>query len=199
MTSDNADRHILLVDVDLTVEQTVGERWSQWLMELYGSSYDPHKDSCINYGDIEYNLSNYYTDDAIFLIKDPFDFWRQEDLYDHSVPAEGSVEVLEEMKANGFDIVFVSTLKGNHHRSKYYFLNQHFGHIMDGFLGTHEKHYVRGGAIIDDRMDHLNSMEKSVKTVLMESPYRQKELANREVLVYNWNMGAKALIDFIDK
>src|SRR5690625_5548503 len=99
------------------------------------------------------------------------------------------------MKVNGLYIVFVSTLKGNHHRSKYYFLNQYFGHIMDGFLGTHEKHYVRGGVIIDDRIDHLNSMKKSVKAVLMESPYRQRSEEHTSELQSRGHLVCRLLLE----
>lgn len=88
-------------------------------------------------------------------LEDPLDFWRDEYLYDNLVPMEGAVEKLEQL-SKYFGIVFVSRLKGNHHRSKVYFLKEHFP-FMTGFIGTHEKYLLNDSlvAILDDLEDNL--------------------------------------------
>lgn len=88
-------------------------------------------------------------------LEDPLDFWRDETLYDNLVPMEGAVEKLKAL-SQYFDIVFVSRLKGNHHRSKVYWLKKHFP-FMTGFVGTHEKWILNASliAMIDDLEDNL--------------------------------------------
>lgn len=92
-------------------------------------------------------------------LNDPLDFWRDEHLYDNLVPMEGAVEKLEQL-SKYFGIVFVSRLKGNHHRSKVYFLKKHFP-FMEGFVGTHEKYLLNDSlvAMIDDLPDNLGKFE----------------------------------------
>lgn len=88
-------------------------------------------------------------------LEDPLDFWRDENLYDNLVPMEASVDKLKGL-SRYFDIVFVSRLKGNHHRSKVYWLKKHFP-FMTGFVGTHEKWILNASliAMIDDLEDNL--------------------------------------------
>jgi 5'(3')-deoxyribonucleotidase len=88
-------------------------------------------------------------------LEDPLDFWRDETLYDNLVPMERAVEKLKSL-SQYFDIVFVSRLKGNHHRSKVYWLKKHFP-FMTGFVGTHEKWILNASlvAMIDDLEDNL--------------------------------------------
>lgn len=87
--------------------------------------------------------------------EDPLDFWRNENLYDNLTPMEGSVEKLESL-SEYFNIVFISRLKGNHHRSKVYWLKKHFP-FMTAFVGTHEKWVMNDSvvAMIDDLEDNL--------------------------------------------
>ena len=88
-------------------------------------------------------------------LEDPLDFWRAEDLYDTLVPMEGAVEKLEEL-SQYFGIVFISRLKGNHHKSKVGFCKKHFP-FMVGFIGTHEKWLMNESvvAMIDDLPENL--------------------------------------------
>lgn len=88
-------------------------------------------------------------------LEDPLDFWRAEDLYDNLVPMEGAVEKLEQL-SQYFGIVFISRLKGNHHKSKVEFCKKHFP-FMVGFIGTHEKWLMKESvvAMIDDLESNL--------------------------------------------
>lgn len=93
------------------------------------------------------------------FLDNPLDFWRDETLYDNLKPMNGAVEKLEAL-SQYFNIVFVSRLKGNHHRSKVYFLKKHFP-FMAGFVGTHEKYILNDSlvAMVDDLEDNLSKFE----------------------------------------
>lgn len=88
-------------------------------------------------------------------LEDPLDFWRAEGLYDNLVPMECAVEKLEQL-SQYFGIVFISRLKGNHHKSKVGFCKKHFP-FMTGFIGTHEKWLMNDSvvAMIDDLSENL--------------------------------------------
>lgn len=98
-------------------------------------------------------------------LEDPLDFWRDESLYDNLVPMEGAVKKLEQL-SKYFSIVFVSRLKGNHHRSKVYFLKKHFP-FMTGFVGTHEKYLLNDSlvAMIDDLEDNLKLFDTNKRVL----------------------------------
>lgn len=87
---------------------------------------------------------------------DKLDYWRSSTLYDNLQPMHGAVETLEAL-SEYFDIVFVSRLKGDHHRSKVYFLKKWFP-FMKGFIGTHEKWLLADSfcALIDDDWNNLS-------------------------------------------
>lgn len=95
----------------------------------------------------QYELDNPY--------KDKLDFWRSDILYDNLEPVVGSVEALESL-SKYFGIVFVSRLKGSHHRSKVYFAKRWFP-FMTGFVGTHEKWILEDSleALVDDDCKNL--------------------------------------------
>lgn len=92
-------------------------------------------------------------------LEDPLDFWRAEDLYDNLAPMEGAVEKLEQL-SQYFGIVFISRLKGNHHKSKVGFCKKYFP-FMTGFIGTHEKYLLNDSlvAMVDDLGDNLFKFE----------------------------------------
>lgn len=98
-------------------------------------------------------------------LEDPLDFWRDENLYDNLVPMDGAVEKLEQL-SKYFGIVFVSRLKGNHHRSKVYFLKEHFP-FMTGFIGTHEKYLLNDSlvAMVDDLEDNLKLFDTNKRVL----------------------------------
>lgn len=88
-------------------------------------------------------------------LEDPLDFWRSDSLYDNLEPIKGSVEKLQQL-SQYFSLVFISRLKGNHHRSKVYFTKKWFP-FQEGFIGTHEKYLMNNSvvAMIDDLSENL--------------------------------------------
>lgn len=183
----------ILVDVDITVCPS-DEGWLEWLQYYSHMSYSPFEDVSVEV--VEYDLSIYFKD---YLEEDvcPYEYWRDKELYKYLPPVYGSEEVLEELHRMGHNIVFVSQLKGWHHKSKWEWLKHHFPYLS-GFVGTKEKWLVRGDVLIDDRHSHLNSMSGDVKLVKMKSPYTQGIPLHREHLVYNWDMGVEPLMKFIE-
>lgn len=105
-------------------------------------------------------------------LEDPLDFWRDENLYDNLVPMEGAVDKLEQL-SKYFGIVFVSRLKGNHHRSKVYFLKEHFP-FMTGFIGTHEKYLLNDSlvAMVDDLEDNLVKFDSDKRILFGQGEYK---------------------------
>ncbi len=188
---------ILAVDVDQTVVAT-GEVWNRWISdylrcptkELYqGCPYDIRE----MYKEEIEGKPSYYHDNLL-------DFWRVEYRYHPLSPIEGSVEALRQAKeVHGFEVVFVSTIKGNHHKSKYEWLERHFP-FMDGFIATKEKEYARCNIIIDDRQDVLDRMPKGVIPIRYDSPYEQLPSKwvekNRTRLMTSWDQLGSVIYDY---
>lgn len=109
------------------------------------------------------------------FLDDPLDFWRDETLYDNLEPMKGAVEKLETL-SQYFNIVFVSRLKGNHHRSKVYFLKKHFP-FMAGFVGTHEKYILNDSllAMVDDLEDNLVKFDSEKRVLFGKGQYKDWE------------------------
>jgi 5'(3')-deoxyribonucleotidase len=84
----------------------------------------------------------------------PFDFWHKKDLYDKLNPLDGAVEAVKRLKNNGYNVIFVSQSVPEHTNSKISFLNKHFP-SADGFISTHDKHFVDYSVLIDDKLEHL--------------------------------------------
>lgn len=106
------------------------------------------------------------------FLDDPLDFWRDETLYDNLEPMKGAIEKLEAL-SQYFNIVFVSRLKGNHHRSKVYFLKKHFP-FMSGFVGTHEKYILNDSllAMVDDLEDNLVKFDSEKRVLFGKGQYK---------------------------
>ena len=159
---------IFKCDVDECIVDSA-DAWLDWISHMIGRdvTVDDHKHA--------YNLGKIFADEMKHLRVDPMDFWRQSGLYDTLTPVVDSVEALERIKAMGYEIVFVSHVKGHHSKSKHNFLRRYFGHIMDGYVVTKEKRYVSSGtgfdAVIDDRYDYLTGNEE-VK-FLIKTPWSQ--------------------------
>lgn len=157
------------VDVDLTVVDT-GRAWYKFLStvsELSVPSFDEYMQIV---KEVPYDLTKVFFD---LDMNKCLDYWREEYLYDTLMPLPNVVDVLEDLKVNKrYEIVFVSTIKGNHHKSKYYFLKKHFP-FMDGFIATKEKKYANVHMMVDDRLNVLEKMDRSVITVLKQTPYDQ--------------------------
>ena len=153
-------KRLLGVDVDLTVcPSDVG--WWSWLRKQGQQMY--------NLGDYEpipYNLGQLFPQ-----VEDPHQYWREVD-YSQFEPIEGSVRALQSL-SQYFGIVFISRIKGNHTKSKYYWLKEHFP-FMTEYVATHGK-WVMGNsveAMIDDRLDVLKAFDFS-KRVCFNTPCTQ--------------------------
>lgn len=105
-------------------------------------------------------------------LEDPLDFWRDENLYDNLVPMEGAVEKLEQL-SKYFGIVFVSRLKGNHHKSKVYFTKKWFP-FQTGFVGSHEKWILNDSLIcmIDDLEENLVRFDSHKRILFGQGEYK---------------------------
>lgn len=157
----------IAIDVDLTTVDT-GEAWLHWLLEK------GDKECVIIPNDvIDYNLSVYFPE-----VEDPYDFWRTEDVYDRLSPLPNAEKVINSL-CKRHDVVFVSAIKGNHHKSKYNFLKKHFPD-MAGFIATKEKQFVRCDVMIDDRHTFLNK-STAKHNIMLETRYTQDEALNKVV------------------
>ena len=185
---------IIGVDVDLTVADSSISHWD-FLQQV---SEDGN--SCMPSGVLDYDLSTYFN---LPKYIDSMDFWRYDDLYDvkprdleleYSTkritrrpiqPIKNSVQCLQSLSSQGWEIVFVSHVKGGHHKSKVGWLKRHFP-FMDGFIATQEKHYVNCDVFIDDRHNHLNSMDTYCK-IKFDTVYEQDvELAHVDLISNDW-------------
>lgn len=170
---------IVCVDIDMTVVD-LGGAWLNWLNNMTGKNLT--MEDC-NY---EYNLGRYFEDDLKKLRLRPCDLFRSNTLYDCLKPIEGSVEALKWLKDRGYEIVFVSHVKGSHSKSKHNFLRRYFP-FMDGYVVTKEKHYVKHDILIDDRNNFLNKVDKDAVAIKKWTPYDQSEELTRSVLEFkNW-------------
>lgn len=106
---------------------------------------------------------------------DPLDYWRSDTLYDNLQPMDGVVDCLEKLNKH-FGIVFVSRLKGFHHKSKVSFVKRHVP-FMSGFVGTHEKWILNKSltALIDDNMDNLKGFDYGKR--IWFNPTKSSEVA----------------------
>ncbi len=144
------------VDVDLTlVASDVG--WREWLAERHGYVKCPMTN---------YDFGSYYK-----CCEDPYQYWRELD-YSQFEPLEGSVEALKAL-SEYFDIVFISQHKGQHSKSKYYWLEEHFP-FKTGVMLTKEKWLMKGSVVahIDDRLDHLEKFDFDQR-ILFNTNYTQ--------------------------
>ena len=154
------------IDVDIPVVDTP-QVWVNWMSSVC-EQYEniPVKDP-------EYNISTYFTPPEG---RDLMDFWRSCTLYDNLTPRKEAVQSIRDLYDAGNRIIFVSSIKGNHHKSKYNFLKKHFP-FMSGFIATKEKHYVDVDVMIDDRTSHLNAFHQQARNDVLcirySSPYKQ--------------------------
>jgi len=166
---------VIAIDVDLTV-CAIDKLWWEWLCNVT-NTLKPFPTE-----DVEYDLSNYFRKELGLNARDGLDFFRQEGVYDFAEPVTGCVEAIKELSEAGNTIIFVSAIKGNHHKSKYFFLNRHFGEHMDAFIATKEKNYVKCDVLIDDRNMFLNKVDcLKIKYV---TKYTQCEELNPEPLTH---------------
>lgn len=146
---------IVGVDIDNTVVDS-NYYWTDYLLKHHRIypylSWEMH-DKCKALGYRHYDVSKVF---AEFISKDEaLDFWRYEHLYNDMKPMDGVQNILYKMHELGHDIVFISALKGNHHKSKVQFVKKFFP-FYAAFLGTKEKEYVKVDMMIDDNYEILN-------------------------------------------
>lgn len=168
-------------DVDLVVcPSDVG--WWKYLYDKSIEDYEtfPYFDQCTATAPYEYNLSNYYENHPHC-----YDYWRELD-YSQFTPISGCVEKLEAL-SQYFGIVFISSIKGNHTKSKYYWLKEHF-QFMVGYMATKEKWLMNNSvvAMLDDRLDNLQGFDYS-KRILYNTPYTQSVDVPVAMMIDSWD------------
>jgi len=172
---------ILAIDCDLTVCPSD----EAWLLRLVAQDQDKGLEPCIKImnaedGTIPYNLGELFPH-----IKDPLEYWRDLN-YSQFKPIEGSVEALEKL-SQYFKIVFISTHKGTHSKSKYYWLDEHFP-FHGGVILTKEKYLMNDSvvALVDDRIDNLEGFDYC-KRVQFVTPYTQTSDAKINLKFDKWD------------
>lgn len=165
------------VDIDGVVVNTP-DIWKQYLENVCGMK--------LGEPPFSYNLCDEFQGALSRLSIDGYEWWRQGFLYDNLRPLEGCVDALRGFYEKGHEIVFISALKGNHHKSKVEFIKKFFP-FYSAFLGTKEKGYVDVDVMIDDRLDNLYQFPDHVLKVLYLTDYKQSEqLRDDVVIVRDW-------------
>ena len=161
---------IAVIDVDATVVDSP-YAWHQWLEDVTKVGFEyvsvaQWYDFSIPYGPI-WKSKN--------IGGSPFDFWRGKSVYDNLIPKENAPECLQLLQNKGYKIVFVSALKGDHHKSKHSFLERYFPY-KDGFIGTKEKGFVKADLVIDDRISVLNQFpDPECLKIQFDTPHDQDQ------------------------
>ena len=162
-------KRLISVDCDLTVCPS-DQGWLDWLGQNYGYVKTPM---------VEYNFGHYYPH-----VEDPFKYWRELDYFQFQ-PIEGAVEKLKTL-SQYFNICFVSAHKGQHSKSKYYWLEEYFP-FNCGVILTKEKHLMNDSVLchIDDRKDMLEKFDTQ-KRVLYNTPYKQSSDCSVNMVINSW-------------
>jgi 5'(3')-deoxyribonucleotidase len=139
----------LAVDVDLTVVDTLTP-WMEWFKQ--------YTDEPVKNEDKAYNLD---PEMRVILARagrsdvDPVAYWKKPDLYDNLDPIPGAVENLKYISDNyNVAVVFASTCFPEHTASKERLIKRCFP-FADGFIATHDKHFIGYDALIDDKLHHM--------------------------------------------
>jgi 5'(3')-deoxyribonucleotidase len=169
------------IDVDLTLVAT-DVLWEKWLRDN-GAILDPWWLETFAPVEKPYDVSK------MFILPDgldPYAFWRSKTLYDGLDFLSGAKEVIHYWHVCGHKIVFVSAIKGDHHKSKYYLLAENFPY-NSGVVFTKEKGLVKLDVMIDDRDDILNQFDgtKTLK-IKFHTPYEQKEPSTAHFTIKDW-------------
>lgn len=179
------------VDVDVTIVRSdlglIG-----YLNNLSGMCQSVNK-LIADHGKIPYDVSEAYPD---LTYKDTLDYWHQDCLYDDLIPRHYSIQALRNLSKD-HDIVFVSTVVGNHYASKRRFLEKYFP-FVDGFIATCDKQYAKVDILIDDRLDVLECVNRvGIIPVQFLSPYTQTSTFKPEFTLSDW-CGAEDIITEIN-
>lgn len=183
-------KRLIGVDVDLTVVHS-DSGWLKWLISR------PNSFDCQGFLDIcklpeqdmvfPYNLGELFPQ-----VEDPHQYWREVD-YSQFQPIEGSVQALQAL-SQYFGIVFISRIKGNHTKSKYYWLKEHFP-FMTEYVATHGK-WVMGNSVVamfDDRKDVLEGFDFN-KRIWFNTPYTQSSDCYVHLEFDRWNNNVVKMI-----
>jgi 5'(3')-deoxyribonucleotidase len=139
---------VIAVDVDLTVVDSLTP-WMDWLEEFTDEKVKNVSGAYNLEPEIREILLRAGRDDV-----DPLEYWKNPCLYDTMEPIEGAVEALANIKRRGHQVVFVSSCFPEHTASKERLLKRCFP-FADGFIATHDKHFVGYDALIDDKLEHM--------------------------------------------
>ncbi len=134
------------VDVDLVVVPS-DVHWLNWLIEVTGKEVS----EVIR----DYDLTSYFKEELDSLGLSGFEWWRGEGIYDDMIPFQNAIDTINSWSEAGDRVTFISSIKGNHNKSKYYFLKKYFS--FDSYVATKEKYVVDVDVMIDDRPNHLES------------------------------------------
>ena len=175
---------ILGCDVDCVLLDTPA-LWNSWCAQYLLCSEKEIKEGC------PYDIRDLYLEELAekpsFYREGLLEFWRSATLYDKLKPLEESILALREAHEKGWEVVFISQTKGDHSKSKYYFLKEHYP-FLSGFIATKEKHYVRADVMIDDRNKVLNKFDDNTLRIWYDTPYKQCEPLERYCRYMNdWN------------
>lgn len=195
---------IIGVDVDLTVADSDISHW-EWLKSVSTKATDHF----VSPSKWDYDLGKYF---QMPLGVDSMDYWRLEDIYDEKpsttpsaiswtrpvMPIRGSQRALAKLSELGWEILFISHVKGNHHKSKVEWLKRMFP-FMDGFIATKEKYYANAccDIFIDDRNKHINESNADIN-IKFDTPYTQDEDLLRPEWVFisdSWERITNQIID----
>jgi 5'(3')-deoxyribonucleotidase len=161
----NQNKKTVVIDVDCTVVDTP-LLWYNWLTHVTGTFIG--YDDVSKYYDFSVPFKEVLQEKGI----DGYDFWRSETLYDSVSPVPYSVEAVEGLKEKGYNIVFCSAIKGNHHKSKHRWLRKNFP-SMDALVATKEKWAIKADVVIDDRHLFLNMFDDNIIKIKRTTPYEQ--------------------------
>lgn len=177
---------IIGIDVDLTIVDPI---WCEggWIEHLKENSYSYDRDSLER--DYEWNQVNYNTCDYFNLKENfcPYDFWRSKTLYDNMKPFDEAITYINKLIEDGYDVVFISQIKGDHLKSKTNMLKRWFPKAK-GYIYTKEKHFVHTDIMIDDRHKVMNKLQFG-KGILFGTEYTQCEKLTSDRVVIktdNW-------------
>lgn len=185
----------IAVDVDLTV-CAIDKLWLQWLNAIHHKNLSLSELKTNEMCELDYDLGSYFDDlPEPYSGYSPYDFFRRSGIYDFAEVVHGSIQALKYAKNKGHEIIFISHVKGDHHKSKYYWLKRNFP-FMDGFIATKEKQYVAADMLIDDRHEHLNSFNGKYTNTLFQTPYTQSTSLSTDVYaMFEWSNFSQILAE----
>jgi 5'(3')-deoxyribonucleotidase len=179
---------IVAVDCDGVLLDN-GKEWLAYLMSHYKTKIPnqwlPHETL------LPYNLTE------LFELPDGvsgFEWWHQSDLYDTLYPRKDALEFIPKLKERQIKIVFVSHCIGNHHNSKWRWLNGWFPD-NDGIIFTDRKDLVKCDVIVDDTFKVLNTIDSQTTKIKFRMDYTEDVSKETDcIVVYNWEQTYDSIV-----